>query len=410
VQHLDLEVLLMSRGVEVRRGVREAFWALLRGGVHPDIAAAQVGVSVGAGRRWLADRGGVIPSSSRGGRAGCRYHRLTFEQRETIGLMLAAGQGDGVIAAAVGCERTTIWRERRRNGNRDGGYRPSAAQKRAEQRASTTHRQVPKLATPGPLRDYVTAGLKQLWSPQEIAYRIRMDHRDDPDMRVCAETIYQSLFVQARGGLKRELSVYLRTQRERRRPQARSRNDERRGKLVETISIRERPAEATDRAVPGHWEGDLIVGRDNGSAIGTLVERSTRFVMLIHLPGRRTAQEFHDAIVPTINTLPEALKRSLTWDNGKEMAMHRQITLATDMKIYFADPRSPWQRGSNENTNGLLRQYFPKGISLRQFNPEHLAAVARQLNGRPRETLDWHTPAEALNQLLGHPFEPPVLH
>lgn len=301
----------MAHGVEVRRSVREAFWVLLRGGVHPDVAAVQVGVSVGAGRRWLVDRGGVIPPSSRAGRPGCRYHRLTFEQRETIGLMLAAGEGDAAIAASVGCDRATIWRERRRNGNRDGGYRPSVAQKRAEQRAATAHRQVPKLATPGPLRNYVISGLKELWSPQEIAYRIRMDHRDDPDMRVCAETIYQSLFVQTRGALKRELTTHLRTQRARRKPQARSRNDQRRGKLVDTISIHERPAEADDRAVPGHWEGDLIVGRDNGSAIGTLVERTTRFVMLIHLPGRRTAQEFHDAIVPTINTLPEELRRSL---------------------------------------------------------------------------------------------------
>ena len=237
-----------------------------------------------------------------------------------------------------------------------------------------------------------------------------MEHPDDPDMRVCAETIYQSLFLQARGGLKRELTTHLRTQRERRKPQARSRNAERRGKLVETISISQRPAEVEDRAVPGHWEGDLIVGRDNGSAIGTLVERSTRFVLLIHLPGRRTAQEFHDAIVPTINTLPAALKRSLTWDNGKEMAMHRQISMATDMQIYFADPHSPWQRGSNENTNGLLRQYFPKGTDLYVHTREHLDVVAAELNSRPRKTLDWHTPAEALNKMLGYPYEPPVLH
>jgi IS30 family transposase len=163
--------------------------------------------------------------------------------------------------------------------------------------------------------------------------------------------------------------------------------------------------------VPGHWEGDLIMGRENGSAIGTLVERSTRFVLLIHLPGRRhTAQVFHDAIIPTINTLPEQLRRSLTWDNGKEMAMHKKITMATGMRIYFADPHSPWQRGSNENTNGLLRQYFPKGISLRQFGPDHLATVAAQLNGRPRQTLNWHTPAEALNAILEQPFKPPVLH
>ena len=399
----------MPHGVTVAGVVRESFWALVRSGVHPDDAAVRVGVSVWAGRKWLADRGGVIPPPSRAGRAGCRYHRLTAEQRETIGLMLAAGHGDAEIAAVLECHRSTVWRERRRNANIDGGYRPSTAQQRAVTRARTTHRRASKLAVPGPLRGYVIAGLQDRWSPEEIAYRIRRDHPDEEAMRVCAETIYQSLFVQARGGLKRELTVQLRTQRQRRKPQARSRHAERRGKLVDIIPISQRPAEAADRAVPGHWEGDLIMGRDNGSAIGTLVERASRYVLLIHLPGRRTAQEFYDAVVPTINTLPTELKRSLTWDNGKEMAMHRQITMATGMTVYFADPHSPWQRGSNENTNGLLRQYFPKGISLRHFDPDHLAAVARQLNGRPRQTLDWRTPAEALNEMLGKPFEPHVL-
>ena len=400
----------MPHGVRVGASVRESFWVLVRAGVHPDVAAPRAGVSVWAARKWLADGGGVIPPPPRAGRAGCNYHRLSAVQRETIGLMLAAGHSDAEIAAVVGCHRSTVWRERRRNGNTGGGYRPSTAQHRAETRARTTHRQTSKLAVPGPLRDYVVAGLQALWSPQEIAARIKVDHPEDPQMRVCAETIYQSLFVQARGGLKRELTAHLRTQRQRRKPQARSRNDDRRGRLVATIPISQRPAEAADRAVPGHWEGDLIVGRENGSAIGTLVERASRYVLLIHLPGRRTAQEFYEAIVPTINTLPVELKRSLTWDNGKEMAMHREITMATDMSVYFADPHSPWQRGSNENTNGLLRQYFPKGISLRQFDPDHLAGVARQLNGRPRETLNWRTPAEALNEMLGQPFEPPVLH
>jgi IS30 family transposase len=399
----------VPHGVRVLSGVREEFWGLVRDGLHPDLAAVDVGVSAAAGRRWLLDRGGVIPPASRAGRAGCRYHRLTYEQRERIGLMLAAGEHDAAIAAEVGCDKTTVGRERQRNSNADGDYRPGAAQKRAEQRASSSHRRPPKLARPGPLRDYVVEGLKAKWSPQEIAQRIRKDHPDQELMRVCAETIYQALYVQARGGLKRELSVHLRSQRERRRPQARSQSQERRGKLVGTISISERPAEAEDRAVPGHWEGDLIMGRDNGSAMGTLVERATRYVMLIHLPGRHTAEAFHDAIVPVIETLPMHLKRSLTWDNGKEMAMHRDITFSTGMPVFFADPRSPWQRGSNENTNGLLRQYFPKGISLRQFDPAHLADVAVELNGRPRKTLDWRTPAEALNEILNRPYELPLL-
>jgi IS30 family transposase len=400
----------VPHGVEVLGAVREVFWAAVRAGVHPDAAAVAAGVSVAAGRKWLANRGGVIPPRSRAGAPGCRYRRLTFEQRETIGLMLAAGRTDAQIAQAVGCDRSTVWRERRRHGNRDGSYRPSTAQKRAEQTARTSHARVSKLAVAGPLREYVIEGLEQEWSPEEIANRIRMDHPEDPAMRVCAETIYQSLYVQARGGLRRELTVHLRTQRERRKPRARSRAEERRGKLVETISISERPAEAADRAVPGHWEGDLIMGRDNGSAIGTLVERASRFTMLVHLPGRHTAEAFYEAIVPVIESLPAQLRRSLTWDNGKEMAKHRDITIATGLDIYFADPRSPWQRGSNENTNGLLRQYFPKGISLRQFDPDHLVAVATRLNGRPRKTLGWHTPAEELNKMLGYPFEPPVLH
>jgi IS30 family transposase len=379
--------------------------------VDPTVAAEALGLSGSVGRRWLVDRGGVIPPPSRAGHPRCRYRRLSGDERETIALLLAAGHSDAQIAAEIGRDRSTVWRERRRHLNRDGSYRPGTAQVRAETRARTSHRRPAKLSVPGPLREYVIEGLKVDWSPQEIAQRIRMDHREDPQMRVCAETIYQSLFVQARGSLKRELSVHLRTQRQRRQPRARSRAEERRGKLVETISISQRPAEVADRAVPGHWEGDLIMGRENGSAIGTLVERSTRFVLLIHLPGRRhTAQVFHDAIVPTINTLPEQLRGSLTWDNGKEMAMHKQITTATGMQVYFADPHSPWQRGSNENTNGLLRQYFPKRISLRQFGPDHLAAIAAQLNGRPRKTLNWQTPAEALNLILGQPFEPPVLH
>jgi transposase, IS30 family len=325
--------------------------------------------------------------------------------------MLAAGHSLTAIAAAIGHDKSTVSRERRRHGNRDGSYRPVTAHRRAEHTARTGHRRQRKLSQPGPLRTYVVAGLRQRWSPQEIAYRLRREHPNDPVMRVSAETIYQSLFVQSRGSLKRELTTYLRSQRKRRRPRGRQRDTAQsgRGRLVGTISISERPAEAADRAVPGHWEGDLIVGANNGSAIGTLVERSTRFVMLIHLPGRRTAEDFHRAITPTISALPDQLRRSLTWDNGKEMGMHRQIAIDANIAIYFADPHSPWQRGSNENTNGLLRQYFPKGTSLRRHSPEDLAAVARELNGRPRKTLDWRTPAEALNDILGQPYETTVL-
>lgn len=401
----------MPRGVEVVGEVRERVWAAVRAGAHVRDAAESVGVSYDAARGWLADCGGVIPPPSRAGRAGCSYRRLTVTDRETIGLMLAAGHTQSEIADMVGVHKSTVSREVRRHSTHRGGYRPLTAQARAEATARSAHRRPRKLSQPGPLRRYVVAGLQQKWSPQEISYRLRREHPDDPVMCVSAETIYQSLFVQARGSLKKELTAHLRTQRTRRRSQTRRQEAAAcgRGRLAGTISIRERPAEVEDRAVPGHWEGDLIVGSNNASAIGTLVERSTRFVMLIHLPGRRTAEEFYRALTPTIAALPDELRRSLTWDNGKEMGMHHRISIEADMPIYFADPHSPWQRGSNENTNGLLRQYFPKGTSLRRHTPAELAAVARQLNGRPRKTLDWRTPAEALNDILGQPYETTVL-
>jgi transposase, IS30 family len=217
-------------------------------------------------------------------------------------------------------------------------------------------------------------------------------------MRVSHETIYQALYVQGRGGLRRELAASLRTGRAVRRPRRRS--DERRGRIPGMVNISERPAEADDRAVPGHWEGDLIEGRNGKSQIGTLVERTTRFTMLVPLPAGKSAEAVADALVPVIAGLPGALRRSLTWDQGREMAAHEQIAVAADCEVYFCDPHSPWQRGSNENTNGLLRQYFPKGTDLSVHSPQHLAAVADELNGRPRKTLGWKTPAEAMAELL----------
>ena len=406
----------MPHGVEVLGGVRGRVWEAVRAGMHLREAAASCGVSYEAARGWLRDCGGVIPPRSRAGRPGRAYRRLTVTDRETIGLMLAAKHPLAEIARELGVHTSTVSRERARHSTPAstpaGGYRPLQAQARAEATARTVHARPRKLSRPGPLRRFVVAGLEQDWSPQEVSARLRRAHPDDPVMRVSAETIYQSLFVQARGSLKRELTVHLRSQRTRRHSQtARVRAAAAgRGRLPGTISIRERPAEAEDRAVPGHWEGDLIIGANNASAIGTLVERSTRFVMLIHLPGRRTAEAFHAALTPTIAALPDQLRRSLTWDNGKEMGMHHRIAMEADMPIYFADPHSPWQRGSNENTNGLLRQYFPKGTSLRRHSPEDLAAVARKLNGRPRKTLDWRTPAEALNDILGQPYQTTVLH
>lgn len=389
----------MPHGVMVPREVRREFWALVRSGLSPAQAGLAVGASKDAGNKWFRDAGGVKPTLEE---PGPRVRRsLTLEDRETIALLYAGGSMVGEIARKVGRCPSVVSRELARNSTKAGTYRPLGAQRAAEQRARRP--KTAKLARPGPLRDFVIDKLGEDWSPRQIATVLAMDHPDDPEQRVCAETIYASIYVQSRGALNKNLAAHLRRGRAQRKPIKRP--EERRGRLVETISISQRPAEAADRAVPGHWEGDLIMGRENGSAIGTLVERTTRFVLLIHLPGRHTAAEFHDAIVPTLKALPEELKKSLTWDNGKEMAMHQQITMDTGMRIYFADPRSPWQRGSNENTNGLLRQYFPKGVSLRQYGPTDLTEAARRLNSRPRETLGWRTPAQALNELLSEPFK-----
>jgi len=255
-----------------------------------------------------------------------------------------------------------------------------------------------KLAVAGELREFVIAGLEQRWSPQQIAARLRSEFVDRPEMRVSHETIYQSLFIQARGQLRKELTTYLRSARSKRRP--RRDGTVRPRRIVGMISISQRPAEADDRAVPGHWEGDLVMGAFNRSAIATLVERSTRYVLLARLEGRHDAATTCAALTATIGRLPAQLRRSLTWDQGNEMADHAIFTIATDVAVYFCDPHSPWQRGSNENTNGLLRQYFPKGTDLSPLTQADLDDVARELNGRPRQTLAWKTPTEKLNELV----------
>ncbi len=240
------------------------------------------------------------------------------------------------------------------------------------------------------LRQAIQKGLDLRWSPEQIVRRLRRDLPDRPEMHVTHETIYQALYVQGRGELRRELASALRTGRAIRRPRRQAQQRTPR-MITPMVMISERPAEAEDRAVPGHWEGDLIIGKDNKSAIGTLVERATRYVMLVHLPDGRTSDVVRDALIDTMSQLPTHLRRSLTWDHGAEMASHAAFTIATNIPVYFCDPHSPWQRGSNENTNGLLRQYFPKGTDLTVHNREHLDAVAVQLNGRPRTTLDWDT-------------------
>ena len=269
------------------------------------------------------------------------------------------------------------------------------AHRRAAQRARRP--KTTKLAANPRLCARVDADLKKLWSPGQIAARLRREFGDDHSMRISHETIYKSIYVQGRGELRRELARCLRTGRARRVAQGRL---EKRGRIPAMVMISERPPEVEDRAVPGHWEGDLLVGKNGKSAIGTLVERSTRFVMLFPLRQGRTAEQVRTAMTEAIQTLPACLRRTLTWDQGKEMAEHVRFKLDTGVEVYFCDPHSPWQRGSNENTNGLLRQYFPKGVSLRGFTDSDLQAAADSLNGRPRETLEWQTPAEKLAELV----------
>ncbi|MFD5831881.1 IS30 family transposase [Lentzea sp. NPDC060358] len=325
---------------------------------------------------------------------------LNEDERIVIADRRRAGVSMRQIAVELGRDCSTISRELRRNAHeRTGDYRPHAAQRRAEARRPRP--KTGKLATNPVLRQAIQDGLDLRWSPEQIVARLRRDFPDRPELHVVHETIYQALYVQGRGELRRELASALRTGRALRRPR---RHTHQRTPRMATpmVMISERPAEADDRAIPGHWEGDLIIGKDKKSAIGTLVERTTRYVMLVHLPGGRTAEQVRDALVDTVHTLPAHLWRSLTWDQGAEMSGHATFTAATDIPVYFCDPRSPWQRGSNENTNGLLRQYFPKGTDLSVHDRDHLDAVAIQLNGRPRETLGWDTPAERMAKLLTH--------
>ena len=325
-----------------------------------------------------------------------RPGRLTLTDRENIALGLRMGWSFAAIARGLTPPRptSTVSREVHNNGSRET-YSIWKAHQRARQQA---RRAKQHMLVAGPLLDWVVAGLEQLWSPQEISGRLRLDFPDDPGMRVSHETIYQSLFVQGRGELRRELARCLRSGRVHRRPEGSKSTT--RGHIPGMINISDRPAEAEDRAWPGHWEGDLIIGKDGKSAVGTLVERSTRFVLLLHLAGDRTAETVQQAMQTAIATVPAALMRSITWDQGSEMSQHASFTAQTGIPIYFCDPHSPWQRGSNENTNGLLRQYMPKSTDLSQLSPADLQAIQDSLNGRPRETLGWRKPSEMLTALV----------
>jgi IS30 family transposase len=321
--------------------------------------------------------------------------RLSLREREEISRGLACGCSFAAIARGLGRPTSSVSREVHRNGGR-ARYRAERADRAAVARSCRP--KPAKLARHPRLRAQVEQWLEERWSPQQISARLVDTFPDEPEMRVSHETIYTSLFVQARGALRKELAAHLRTGRAMRRPQQRV--SDQRGRIPGMVLISERPAEVADRAVPGHWEGDLIVGKNIKSFIGTLVERSTRYVMLLHLPDGSSTEHVTAALTAKIQQLPVELRRSLTWDQGREMLWHQRFTVATGVQVYFCDPHSPWQRGSNENTNGLLRQYFPKGTDLSVHDAEHLDAVARQLNGRPRQTLGWKTPSEALAELV----------
>jgi IS30 family transposase len=433
-----------GRPSTARRDHRAGFWRAIARGLSSEDAAVAVGVSSAVGARWFREHGGMPPFTFI--ELSGRY--LSFAEREEIAILHSQRLGMREIARRTGRSPSTISRELRRNASTRSNelmYRATTAQWHAERRASRP--KVAKLAANDRLRAYVQDRLAgtiarpdgapvagptvrfigrrhgrrsdrrwaKSWSPEQISNRLRVDFADDESMRISHEAIYQALFVQGRGALKRELVACLRTGRALRVPRARTRG---RGKKFVTpeVMISERPAEADDRAVPGHWEGDLILGL-NRSAIGTLVERTTRFAMLLRLPpmdghgneprvkngpalAGHGAEAVRDAIVESIMTLPAQLRRSLTWDQGAEMAQHAQLHVDTGIAVYFCDPQSPWQRGTNENTNGLLRQYFPKGTDLSRHSGDDLDAVALALNTRPRKTLGWRTPAEALDDLL----------
>ena len=378
---------------DLPREYERSFWRNLRAGLSVDEAAVRAGGSWGWGRRLFVKAGGVNPAKIVEP-VGQRYLRM--DEREQIMRLQAAGSGVRAIARDLGRSPSTISRELRRAvGVR--GYRASMAQTHADRGRRGPRRA--KLATNLPLRREVQGRLERRDSPEQIAGRLKIDFPDEPEMWVSAETIYQSLYVQARGGLNRDLTAHLRTGRAMRKP--RRQPGHRRTRIPDMVMISERPAEIEDRAVPGHWEGDLIMGsKSSDSAVGTLVERTTGFVMLVHLPQGHGTLAVQQALVATMLTLDEQLRRSLTWDQGREMTNHRQISRETGLDIYFCDPRSPWQRGSNENTNGLLRQYLPRGTDLSFYGPGMLANIAAELNARPRKRHGFRTPAEVLDEIL----------
>ena len=380
-----------GRYPRLTREDRQRIIGLVADGMRAVEVAGEVARSTGLVHRVIREVGGV----ARRGDWDPSPARLSASEREAIRSGLDAGKSSRTIARCLGRAPSTVSREVNANGGRDryAGWR-------AHRRACDLARRpkVAKLARCERLRTQVETWLsEELWSPAQISTQLRIEFPDDPMMRVSPETIYQSLYVQGRGALRKELAACLRTGRAIRRNRSRL---ERRGRIADMVMISQRPAEIEDRAVPGHWEGDLMIGKDNNSAVGTLVERSTRYVMLLHLPADHTAETVRTAMTTKISTLPGHLVRSITWDQGSEMAHHVAFSVDTGIDIYFCDPHSPWQRGSNENTNGLLRQWMPKGTDLSVHTEADLDTIAYKLNNRPRQTLGWMKPSQALAQLV----------
>jgi IS30 family transposase len=374
VEQRQLALRLRARGLSLRE-------------IGPQVGCSHQGVALIVRRasQRPVRAGGWVPGPG----------RLTLADREEITLGLHARESFTAIAARLGKAVSTVSREVAANGGRDG-YRAWRAHQRAREQARRP--KACKLGCPE-LAAQVTSWLHEWWSPVQISRRLRIEFPGDPMMHVSHETIYQALYVQGRGELRRELARCLRSGRAKRRPRGRGENT---GQLRDMVMISDRPAEAEDRAVPGHWEGDLIIGGNLKSAVGTLVERTTRYVLLLHLPGGRDAHLVEQAMRQAITALPADLARTITWDQGKEMAYHADFTVATGIPVYFCDPHKPWQRGSNENTNGLLRQYLPKGTDLSVHSAEDIARIAASLNNRPRKTLGFMTPSEKLAEFLAH--------
>lgn len=377
------------RGRPLSSSERELLIEQLQRGEHPDSAALALGCSQRTAYRAWAE------AKVKSRRIGASEHRLSFADRERISRGLAAGESMRSIARDLGRAPSTISRELNACGGRRR-YRALTAHRRAIRSASRP--KLGKLARLPRLREEVERRLLKRWSPEQISATLRRDFPDDPEMQVSHETIYQSLYIQSRGELRRQLTANLRTKRTGRRPRGRGLG--KRGRIKGMVPISERPPEVADRAVPGHWEGDLLVGAYGRSFIATLVERKTRYVMLARLGNDGTTEHVIDALKERIRDLPRHLLLSLTWDQGTELAAHKRLTKESGIDVYFCDPHSPWQRGSNENTNGLLRQYLPKGSDLAARSQVELDEIAAELNGRPRQTLGWDTPAERMEELL----------